>query len=384
MSVHKNRVGGYDVHWREGGRQRSRSFRRKRDAERTDLRIKDGKQRGGLAQLDGGEETLDSYVEHTWAPAHAAQLAAKTREDYASLYDLHISPSLGAYRLRELTPEVIGRWQSDRLAAGAAVERTRKSLTLLGGILQRAVEAGRIPSNAQRLVRKAPPTPRDEVRPLAPKTVERVRAKLRAGAGRDHPFTRHDVDRLRERDATLVSLLAYAGLRPQEARELRWAHVQERTLVVHAPKTRRHRAQPRTVRLLAPLEQDLRQWRLASGCPGGDRPVIPALDGNVMSHNAFEMWRDRAWTAALQRAGVPYQRPYVLRHSFASLLLHEGRSVIYVARQLGHGASLTMATYGHVIDELEDAPRISAEDAILAARQEVANAVRLPEAGVAT
>ena len=28
-----------------------------------------------------------------------------------------------------------------------------------------------------------------------------------------------------------------------------------------------------------------------------------------------------------------------------------------------------MRTYGHVIDELEDAPKISAEDAILAARR---------------
>ena len=63
------------------------------------------------------------------------------------------------------------------------------------------------------------------------------------------------------------------------------------------------------------------------------------------------------------------ERPYDLRHSFASLLLHEGRSVIYVARQLGHGAALTMRTYGHVIDELEDEPRIAAEAAILEARR---------------
>ena len=41
-----------------------------------------------------------------------------------------------------------------------------------------------------------------------------------------------------------------------------------------------------------------------------------------------------------------------LRHSFASLLLHERRSVIYVARQLGHDARLTLTRYGHVIDEL--------------------------------
>ena len=42
--------------------------------------------------------------------------------------------------------------------------------------------------------------------------------------------------------------------------------------------------------------------------------------------------------------------------------------MIYVARQMGHDAKLTLGTYGHVIEELEDAPRIGAEDAIRAAR----------------
>jgi hypothetical protein len=42
--------------------------------------------------------------------------------------------------------------------------------------------------------------------------------------------------------------------------------------------------------------------------------------------------------------------------------------VIYVARQLGHDARLTLSRYGHVIDELEDQPQIAAEDAIRAAR----------------
>jgi hypothetical protein len=46
--------------------------------------------------------------------------------------------------------------------------------------------------------------------------------------------------------------------------------------------------------------------------------------------------------------------------------------VIYVARQLGHGAELTLRTYGHVIEELEDAPQLPAEEAIRAARQEEA------------
>ena len=42
--------------------------------------------------------------------------------------------------------------------------------------------------------------------------------------------------------------------------------------------------------------------------------------------------------------------------------------MIYVARQLGHDARLTLSRYGHVIDELDDQPRIGAEDAIRAAR----------------
>jgi integrase len=57
------------------------------------------------------------------------------------------------------------------------------------------------------------------------------------------------------RDATLISALAYAGLRPQETRALRWAHVGERTLLVTAPKTRTRR----NVRLLTSLAADLRE-----------------------------------------------------------------------------------------------------------------------------
>jgi hypothetical protein len=34
-------------------------------------------------------------------------------------------------------------------------------------------------------------------------------------------------------------------------------------------------------------------------------------------------------------------------------------SVIYVARQLGHGAQLTLGTYGHVVDELTTLPGLT-------------------------
>ena len=108
------------------------------------------------------------------------------------------------------------------------------------------------------------------------------------------------------------------------------------------------------------------------------------VDGEPWAPDAYKSWArkrprgrkrndERTGSAgpfarAATAAGVPDATPYTLRHSFCSLLLHEGRSVVYVAKQLGHGAQLTLGKYGHVIDELEDAPRVSAEDVIRAAR----------------
>lgn len=90
---------------------------------------------------------------------------------------------------------------------------------------------------------------------------------------------------------------------------------------------------------------------------------------------SWEGWPalDTGCVSVLASSGVPPREPrgrsgarpaYGLRHSFASMLLHEGRSVMYVARQLGHDARQTLTRYGHVIDELEDAPRLEAEVAI--------------------
>jgi integrase len=71
------------------------------------------------------------------------------------------------------------------------------------------------------------------------------------------------------------------------------------------------------------------------------------------------------WTRFLKAAGLRYQRPHVLRHTFASLLLAAGVPVLEVAAHLGHhSAGFTLKVYGHVIprsdrrvaDALDDAP----------------------------
>jgi integrase len=268
---------------------------------------------------------------------------------------LHIEPYLGELKLTELSPDVIGRWQADRIAAGAGRVAVLHALELLGSILQRVVEGGRLSRNPVRLVRKLARPRRRDVKPLAPVRVEAMRSAAAP------------------RDATLISVLAYAGLRPQEALALVWGDVRERTLLIQRAvslgeekdtKTRAHR----TVRLFAPLREDPLAWRLRSGRPGEASLVFPGPVGRLWSKTTCDNWRKRALNRARTAAGVDGATPYALRHSFASLLLHEGRSVVYVARQLGHDARLTLTTYGHVMDELDDTPRLAAEDAIRAAR----------------
>jgi integrase len=129
-------------------------------------------------------------------------------------------------------------------------------------------------------------------------------------------------------------------------------------------KTRAHR----TVRLLAPLREDLLAWQLRSGRPGESALVFPGPTGELWTKTTYDNWRKRAFDRACKAAKLEGATPYALRHSFASLLIHEGRSVMYVARQLGHDARLTLTTYGHVIGELDEEPRLAAEDAIRAAR----------------
>ena len=394
MDIERRKTKSGKVSWRvrwrpagRGGPRESRTFDREADAKAFAADIRLRARLGHLAGIDSGKVTLDSYVSETWVPVYAAQLAENTRRTYRGLYVSHIAPFLGECALRDLTPQVIARWQADRLRRGAGPSGVVKALVLLGSILETACEAEHIATNPVRSVRKARQPHREEVRPLAPATVEAMRAaalnppstlvaESALGGGRKRrayivrppgtPYTRH-------RDATLISVLAYSGVRPQEALALRWGDVRERTLLIEraisagrvAPtKTRK----ARTVRLLEPLAADLREFRMAAGRPAADQLIFPGHDGSHWTKTTWDNWRERTFARLLASVGLAGAVPYDLRHSFASLLLHEGRSVHYVARQLGHSPRLTLETYGHVIDELDHAPRLAAVDAIMQAR----------------
>lgn len=333
MSIHK-RGNKYRVRYLEGGKHRSRTFLTKADAQQFELQVKLRKSRGELLSVEGGNKTLAEFGVQWFDDVVKPHKAALTARGYADLWDAHILPELGGYKLRELTPEHVQAWIA-RLSSRTGRSSLRKSVVVLQGCLKSAVELRYLASNPVRSVEK-PRVPKRKrvIDPLDAETVERIRAAL--------------LERGLLRDATLVSVLAYAGLRPAEALGLRWADVAdgciavERAVALGELKTTKT-GEGRTVRLLAPLAADLAEWRLAQGDPARTALVFPARNGQPWSDSQWRNWRARVYVPTAEGVGVESPRPYDLRHGFASLLLREGVNPVEISEELGHSLATLLA-----------------------------------------
>ena len=159
-----------------------------------------------------------------------------------------------------------------------------------------------------------------------------------------------------------VLTLARTGLRIAEATALEWRDVNldQRILTVRRTATRHHgvthapkNGKAREVHLSRHLADVLRGWRSLQAAEaavvGRDAPAL-VFQGARGGEINITHFRSTHWTRCLKAAGLPYRKPHVLRHTFASLLLAAGVPVLDVAAQLGHhSAGFTLSVYGHVI-----------------------------------
>jgi site-specific recombinase XerC len=250
-----------------------------------------------------GRETLAEFVQQPWELEASSRLERATLLGYASHWNRHALPRLGHLQLRQITPLVLTNFRTDLERDGVGQETIRRTLVLLQSIFARAVEWQRVPSNPVRAVRKPRTQHRRAVLPLAPASIEAIRGHLLDHGHRD--------------GATLVSLLRYAGLRPEQALALQWRHVRERTLLVKQAvsdgelKGQKTNRPPRTVDLLAALKQDLAEWRLASGRPPHDAFLFPgAAQNRPWRDHDYRNWRKRHFRPAATAARLPRARPY--------------------------------------------------------------------------
>jgi integrase len=239
-------------------------------------------------------------------------------------------------------------WLADLSRDGHPPSQRNQALRVLSACLGEAVKQGKLPTNPCAGVRKAPQAP-TSAQALTPDQVEAVRASMAP------------------RDALVVSLMAYAGLRPEEVVALTWGDVGpvlviDKAYTYGAPKTTKS-GRRRTVEVVGPLAADLDAYRPAHAAPW--HLVVQATRGG---HLDWKNWTRRQWHDAATAAGVQ-AKPYDLRHTYCSLLINEGRSVLLVAAAMGHANSqLTLDTYSHLFDAAGPAHAVAMVDAVEAAR----------------
>jgi len=98
--------------------------------------------------------------------------------------------------------------------------------------------------------------------------------------------------------------------------------------------------------------------------------IFARADGRAWTENDYRNWRKRTWRKAVEKSGVDIKRVLDLRHSAASLWLHEGATPIQVAASMGHSLAMLSSTYAHIIENLDPDDRRPAVDIINEARQD--------------
>lgn len=328
MAFIEKRGTTYRVRYREGSKNRSRTFDRKGDASRFVAIVEHAKRNGGIPIHDGGMALEEFCID--WLLNRESELAPKTHGTYRTLLRAHVTDYIGHLPIGEIGPRRLEEWKRERLEAGAGRTSIGQTITLLKQIFDQAVLMEMIGRNPAAPLKRPKPPPKKQIFIPNPEQLETMRRW----------FLKQD----RPRDATFISILALAGVRPGEARRLRWDDFNERVMHVYATKTDAHRR----VQMTPLLFDDLTAWKaIAPSSPY----VFARRDGGHWEEGDYKNWQRRWYEKARKVAGLPTGRPYDLRHMRVSYLIRCGMDVVQIAQQLGHKPSMTLDTYAHVIDD---------------------------------
>lgn len=325
------------------GRERSRHFERKVDAERWARTEVSRIDRGEWTDPSRGRVTVGHYAEE-WLKGKV-RIRPSTRLMYDVLIRNQILPTWGKTRLDAVRHEDVSAWVAKLHSGGLSAARTRHAWIVLSQILDLAVRARRIPNNQAKGV-ELPALPskseRDKTRFLDEREVWHLADA--AGAG-----------------SLTILVLAWCGLRfgelaalrcgslDPDRRELRVSLTLSETggrQIEGPPKTE---SSIRTVPVPAWLCEEL--VKLTTGRPSDDYLFTAAKGGPIRGGN----WRTRVFDPAVKKSGLASQvrgdmlRPHDLRHTCASLHVRHGTPPKVLSTMLGHASvAITLDRYGHL------------------------------------
>jgi integrase len=356
VSIHRYTVktGGtrYRVVWRdEAGRQRSKTVATMAEARRLDAEVRIGIAPTILEPARPGQVTVRDWLVD-WFKLYSGQWSVTTIKQRKSICDKWIFNQLGDASIGTLRRRTILEYRRQLQREGATDKTVNMVIAVLSSALTAAVDEDLLEQNPCRGLRKLKVAPTKR-RALDPISVERLRRWMPTG-----------------RDQVIVSLLAYAGLRPAEVCALQWRHITDHSILVEQSAQagmiqRTKTGGARVVPLNPVLAEDLDAY--GRGLP--DQLVVSGERGGILS---WKNWFRRVWVPAARNASVE-ATPYDLRHTFVSLLLHSGATIPETSAAVGHAnATMTLNTYAHVYADAQRSKRLPVEQAIRDARTQLA------------
>ncbi|MFH8991474.1 tyrosine-type recombinase/integrase [Streptomyces sp. NPDC017940] len=339
------------------------------------------KGRGEFVDPRDGSIALTDYVTRFWwqgvrgVPGTIKRMDERVR--------LHILPHLGEVALRDISATVL-RGYITTLEKECAARYARQILSVLSNIFETAIDDKRLLRNPLRAKTVRWPKAPDDLREAWPLEVAR---KVR------------DAIKARYRIAVVLGLGCglrqgeVFGLSPQDVdfargliRVRRQVQLLGGRLYFALPKG----GKTRTVDMPEAVARELADYfaeypavevELPWGGPDPDLDtrkfplILTTTYGNALRANIFNV---EVWKPALAAAGVIPMREkgarwqasrkdgfHALRHTYASILLEAGESVVTLARWLGHSSpTITLDFYAHFMPEAGAKGR-SAIDALL-------------------
>lgn len=319
-----------------------------------------------------GSVTLADYIAMHWAPGRGG--APKSRQNQERIVRLHIVPHLGQIPLRNIAAADLRAYTAKLEATVSSVDYRRGILSELSSILEAAVDDKRLARNPMHAKSvRWPKTSRERREAWPLETALRVRDAispryritvvlgLGCGLRQGEVFglSPEDIDCARgvlhvRRQVQTINGRLYFAL-PKGAK----------TRTVDMPSSVAKELE-RHVEAFPPAEVEL-PWEK----PGTERPrrtsslLLTTRFGNAVAVNT---WNTYTWKPALAEVGIIPPRPegakpwqwkaapkdgfHVLRHTYASIMLEAGESVVTLARWLGHSSpAVTLGYYAHFMPE---------------------------------
>ncbi len=348
----------------ETGKERTETFRLKRDADRRLTEVEASRLTGSYVDPKAGRLTVGTWAEH-WLDVQV-QLKPTTRARYRSILDVHVVPRWGAIELAKVRHADVQKWVAE-LSSERSAATVRKVYRVLSQVLGSAVKDGRLVRN----VAEGVALPRVQSKERRYLTHEQV-AEL-ADACAAIPVSKYasttEADRAAYR--LLVLFLAYTGLRWGELAGLRVgrldlmrrrAAIVETFVVVDGhvvasdPKNHERREVPVPRFLIDQLAAHIAGKPADALVFGGEKAGAP------MRSRTFQR---AVFDKAAGAVGLDDLTPHALRHTAASLAIAAGADVKVVQQMLGHkSATMTLDLYGHLFPDRLD----TVADAMDAAR----------------